>query len=300
MGELAALATSFCWSFTSVQFTLAGRRVGSQIVNRVRLVLAVLFLTILHLLMQGQLWPLQAESFRCGWLALSGVVGLVLGDSALFQAFLIIGPRRSMLMMTLAPVLSTIMAWLWLGETLRWQEVAAILITVAGIAWVVSERKNKNGNGAVTADGGKPYLLGILLGLGAALGQSLGLVIAIPALADDFSTLSATLMRMLAAMLAIWLITFLRGEAKKTVEAVRDRRALGFLIGGAFTGPTLGVWMSLTAVQLAPVGIASTLMALPPILLIPLSRGVFKEEISRRALVGTVIALTGAALIFLI
>ena len=300
MGELAALATSLFWAITSVQFTLAGQRVGSQTVNRVRLVFAVLFLAVLHLLTKGQLWPLGVESFRWAWLALSGVVGLVLGDSALFQAFLIIGPRRSMLMMTLAPVISTVLAWLWLGETLPWQEIGAIAVTVTGIAWVVSERKRRNGNGVTMAEGNKPYWLGVLLGLGGALGQSLGLVLAKQALVDDFDALSATLMRMVAAASAIWLLTLLRGKARATVSAVSDKRALGYMIGGAITGPTLGVWMSMTAVQLAPVGIASTLMALPPVLLIPLSKWFFNEEISPRAIAGTVVALTGAAAIFLI
>ena len=81
MGELAALGTSVLWTFTSIQFTLAGRRVGSQAVNRIRLVLAALFLSLAHLLLYGELWPLHAEPWRWGWLGLSGIVsGLVLGN----------------------------------------------------------------------------------------------------------------------------------------------------------------------------------------------------------------------------
>lgn len=108
MGEIAALATSFCCSFTSIQFALAGQRIGSVVVNRIRLILATLYLSPAHLLLYREVWPLQAEAFRWGWLGLSGVVGLVLGDACLFQAFVLISPRRSMLMMTLVPVISRI------------------------------------------------------------------------------------------------------------------------------------------------------------------------------------------------
>jgi drug/metabolite transporter (DMT)-like permease len=158
LGEIAALATSFCWSFTSIQFTLAGQRIGSVVVNRARLVLAVLYLSLAHLLLQGELWPIHAEPFRWGWLGLSGTIGLVLGDSCLFQAFLLIGTRRAMLLMTLVPVISTLVAWGWLGETLHPVEMGAVLLTVSGIAWVVSERQQGQGaicSGRAAGPGGR-------------------------------------------------------------------------------------------------------------------------------------------------
>ena len=196
MGEIAALVTSVCWSLNSIQFTLAGRRVGSEVVNRVRLLLAVLYLTLAHLVVRGELWPIHAEPSRWAWLGLSGVIGLVIGDGCLFQAFLYIGPRRSMLLMTLVPVISALVAWVWLGETLRPTEMGAILLAVGGIAWVVAER----GRAPDTPSGqGRHYALGVLLGLGGALGQALGLVTAKQGLAGDFPSLSATVIRMVIA-----------------------------------------------------------------------------------------------------
>jgi drug/metabolite transporter (DMT)-like permease len=296
MGELAALVTSICWSFTSIQFTLAGQRIGSQAVNRVRLILATLFLSLTHLLLYGELWPIHAEPFRWGWLGLSGIVGLVLGDACLFHAFLLIGPRRALLMYSLVPVFSTLVAWGWLGETLAPAEIGAVLLTVGGIAWVVSERKP--GNNAAGAPSEK-YLLGLTLSVGAALGQSLGLVISKQGLIGDFPPLSATLIRMLVASATIWLFALVRKQVSATGQALMDKRALAFTAGGALTGPTLGIWLSMVAIQATPVGIASTLMALPPILLIPLERWIFHEQVSSRAVVGTVVALVGAAAIFM-
>jgi drug/metabolite transporter (DMT)-like permease len=133
IGEIAALGTALFWSLTSIQFTQASRRIGSLKTNRIRLVLAVLYLLLSHLLLHGELWPTRAEPFRWGWLGVSGVAGLVLGDASLFQSFITIGPRRGMLMMTLAPVVSTLVAWGWLGETLHPVEIGAILLTVGGV-----------------------------------------------------------------------------------------------------------------------------------------------------------------------
>ena len=298
MGEIAALATSLCWALTSIQFTLAGRRIGSQVVNRVRLVLALICLSLAHLLLYGELWPLHAESFRWCWLGLSGTIGLVLGDACLFQAFVFIGPRRSMLLMTLVPVITTLLAWGWLGETLNPLEMGAVLVTVAGVAWVVSESQRGQAQGT-PATSQRRYALGVLLGLGGALGQALGLVTAKQGLVGDFPSLSATLIRTIVATGVIWLLTLIQGQVGSTGRALGDRKAWPLLIGGSLVGPVLGVWLSMTAVQQAQVGIASTLMALSPIMLIPLERWVFHERPSSRSVFGTLLALSGATVIFL-
>jgi drug/metabolite transporter (DMT)-like permease len=298
MGEIAAVVTSVCWSLNSIQFTLAGRRVGSEVVNRVRLVLAVLYLSLAHLLLYGELWPVHAGPFRWGWLGLSGVIGLVIGDACLFQAFLFIGPRRAMLLMTLVPVISTLLAWGWLGETLRPAEVGAVLLTVGGIAWVVAERR-RDPAGRIPAQRERHYMLGVLLGLGGAMGQALGLVTAKQGLNGDFPSLSATVIRMVVGSGVIWLLTLFRGQVGATWRALGDRRARLFIVGGSLIGPFIGVWLSMVAVQHAQVGIASTLMALSPIIMIPLDHWIFHESVSLRSVAGTVVALVGAAIIFL-
>jgi drug/metabolite transporter (DMT)-like permease len=297
VGEIAALGTSVCWTFTSIFFTIAGRRVGSLMVNRARLVLAFIFLVVTHLLVQGELLPLQAEPYRWFWLGLSGVIGLTLGDLFLFQAFVWIGPRRATLLMSLAPIIGAITAWALLGERLRLVEIAGVGLTVGGIAWVILEKRNGN---ELQTDG-RHYGWGIVLGIGAALGQALGLVASKKGLAGDFAPLSANLMRMSVAMSAMWAYTLLRGEARQTVSALAaDRQASLATLGGSLVGPFIGVWLSLIAVQLTPVGIASTLMALPPVFVLPLSHWVFREQVSLQAVLGTCVAIGGVAIIFLL
>jgi drug/metabolite transporter (DMT)-like permease len=294
LGELAALGTSVCWTFTSIFFTLSGRRVGSVIVNQARLLLAVVFLSITHLLVLGTWFPNQAEAYRWFWLGLSGVIGLALGDGFLFQAFVLIGPRRSMLLMSLVPIMSTLIAWIFLAEALSAVEMVAIGLTVGGVAWVVSEQ----GTNGVRVDR-RLYWLGVLAGLAGALGQALGLVISKKGMVGGYSPLSATLMRMMVAAIVIWGYALLRGGAGRSLRALTDRQAGPTILGGAIAGPFLGVWLSLIAIQLTQVGIAATLMALSPIFLLPASHWIFKEETSLQSVVGTVVAVIGVALIFL-
>jgi drug/metabolite transporter (DMT)-like permease len=296
VGELAALATSILWSVTSIQFTLAGRRIGSEVVNRIRLVLAVALLCLAHLVLYGSLLPLRAGLDRWGWLGLSGLAGLVVGDGCLFQAFLLIGPRRSMLLMTLSPVISALLAWGWFGETPLPFQIVAILVTMGGVAWVVSEG---DANQTSSATDRRGMVVGALFGVGGAAGQALGLILSKQGMVGAFPSLSATLMRMVASTVAIWLLALIRGQVGTARKSLQDRRAWLHLVGGVVTGPVLGVWLSMVAVQYAHIGIASTLMSLSPIVLLPLSRWVFSEKITSRAIVGTFVALLGASTLLL-
>lgn len=263
-------------------------------VNLSRLLFAVLLMSTAHFLLFGQWLPLGAEPFRWGWLGLSSVLGLVVGDSALFQAFVLLGPRLSTLIMALVPIFTTFMGWLFFGETVTAVELAGIVLSVSGVAWVVSERRS----GPVRV-ANKQYRLGILFGLLAALGQASGLITAKFGLIDNFPAASANVIRMLVAMLVLWSVAVWRGKAGFTVRQWRQARVLLAILAGTFLGPIAGVWLSLVAIQQARVGIASTLMALSPIILLPLSYLIYKERITLRSTIGTVVALTGVALIFL-
>jgi drug/metabolite transporter (DMT)-like permease len=295
LGEIAALATAVCWAATSLFFTIAGKQVGSQVVNRVRLPLAALFLAITHLLWQGQVLPIHAEPSRWGWLGLSAVLGLVLGDAMLFQAFVLIGTRLSMLLMTLVPVVGMLLAWVFLGETLSPLEIAAIIVTVSSVGWVVSERGNSN-----PVEGNPPnYVVGVLCGIGGASGQALGLILSKRGMAGDFPALSASLMRLTTASAVIWLWSLIQGQLRPTIKGLHIRRARWAILVGTVAGPFIGMTLSLAAVQLTHVGIASTLMALAPVFLLPLAHWIFKEHITQRAIVGTVVAMVGVAMIFM-
>ena len=313
LGEIAALTTAVCWAVTSLFFTIAGKRVGSQLVNRVRLPLAAFFLAITHLLWQGQVLPIHAEPFRWGWLGLSAISGLVLGDAMLFQAFLLIGTRLAMLLMTLVPVIGALLAWVFLGETLSPLETSAIIVTVGSVAWVVSEQRNSNSvdgtcpvvqalgplaQGQRVQGNPRNYVVGVLCGIGGAFGQALGLILSKRGMVGDFPALSASLMRLSAASVIIWLWALMQGQFRPTIEGLRIRSARWAILGGTLVGPFVGITLSLAAVQLTQVATASPLMALAPVILLPLEHWMFKERITQRAVVGTVAAMVGVAMIF--
>ena len=297
LGELAALGTATLWAISSIAFTVGGRRVGSVIVNRTRLVAAVLFIGAMHWLMLGRPFPWDAAPQRVLWLAASGLIGLVAGDSMLFQAYVLIGARLGVLLLSLAPIFGTLLAWIFLGERLTLPELGAMALALSGVIWVVLER----GRSDASAAGDRTYGRGILFGVGAALCQSAGMVVAKPGLADGFPALSATMIRMTTGMVVMWLIAAALGAAGHTIRRVRaDRQAAWAIWVGAFVGPFLGVWLSLIAVQSARVGIASTLIAMTPVLSLPLVPLYFKERVSQRAILGTLVAMAGVALMILL
>ena len=297
LGEIAALITSLCFSITSTFFTLAGQKVGSVIVNRTRLGIAVVFIIGAHFLLRVPL-PYEIETDRLFWLGLSGILGLVLGDASLFQAFILIGPRISMLLMGLTPVIATILAWLFLGEQLSELQILGIGLTLGGVLWVIIEHNQKiNSNGIEK----QSFLPGILFGLGGAAGQALGLITAKKGLGGDFPALSGTLIRMLTAAIVLWSFTMLRGQAWKTIKKLNNnRQSLGYITAGSFTGPFLGVTFSLIAIQNTSVGVASTLMALTPIFLLPISHLVFNERFGWGAIAGTIVSVAGVSILFLV
>jgi drug/metabolite transporter (DMT)-like permease len=258
------------------------------------LLFALPFLAIAHYFLQGRFFPGGVEPFRWGWLAISAVLGLVLGDAFLFRAFVLVGPRLGMLLLSTAPIYSTLFGWLLFRERITPLELGGIALAVWGVAWVVTERQAEQA--AVETN---DYRRGIGFGLAAALGQVANLVTARYGLVGNFPTLSATIIRILVAAGVVWAFVLLRGQGRHTLEQWHDRRAVLMMLGGSIVGPFLGIWLSLIAIQNAPLGIASTLMALPPVLLIPLEYLLYRRRVSARGIVGTLVAMAGVALILL-
>lgn len=298
LGEAAALATSVLWAFTALFFTLASLRIGSYTVNRIRLLLAVLFLSLLHLGLQGELFPSAATPAQWFWLGLSGLVGLTLGDTLLFQSLVDLGTQRAMLVMASWPIQAALLAFLLLGETLSLREGGGVILTIVSIGWVVSGKAAAQPSGTDGQTGSNPSR-GIWLALGGALCQAVGVLMAKEALTEGFPPLSGTWIRMFCAAVGLWGVALVRRDALDAFRRLADQKGAFFTLCGAVTGPTLGVWMSLVAVAYAKVGVAAALMSLSPLLLLPLGRLFFNERITLRAVLGTLGALAGVWLLLM-
>ena len=294
IGELAALATSFFFAMTALIFTSTGRMVGSQVTNRIRLTFALIYLMILNIILFREPLPLSAQSSRWIWLSLSGIIGLSLGDAFLFQSFVSVGTRLGTLLLSLAPIFGSILAWIFFGETLTTLQITGIVLALGGIAWVVSSHEEPPN----TPHGHTRR--GVIFGVLAGLGQAVGLVLSKQGMFGEFSPFQANAIRMLAAVIFIWAWSALEGKITSTFTTLREHpKVLSLLALGALVGPVLGVSSSLLAVQHAEIGVASTLMALPPVIILPISYFVFKEKIGWQAIVGTLLAITGVAILFI-
>jgi drug/metabolite transporter (DMT)-like permease len=291
-GELAALATALCWTVTALAFASAGRLVGSLAVNIIRLALGLVFLTACCAIFRGLPLPTDASPREWVFLALSGVVGFLVGDLCLFRALVVLGVRLSMLLMALVPPLTALIGFFALGEELSAVDAAAMALTVGGVGWVVMERR-ADGDGRMQ----RPPLNGLLLGLGGALGQAGGLVLSKIG-TRDYDPFAATQIRVIAGVAGFAILCTAVGWWPRVKEALAHAAAMRRITLGAFFGPFLGVSLSLVAVKHTAAGVAATIMAIVPVLVIPPSVLVFKERVTLRAVAGAVVAVAGVGLLF--
>lgn len=290
LGELSALLTAILWSGTSLAFSSAAEKIGSVQLNINRMIFASFFL-IVTILIMGYRFDLSNSQFTN--LIISGVIGLVIGDSFLFKSYQMIGARISMLLMALSPAMSAILAFIFLNETISLLGIIGIMITISGIALVVLER-NVNSKYKITT-------LGIFYGLLGALGQAGGLIFAKFAFNEGHITgFVATFIRVVSSVIIFLPILLIIKKYKNPYKLFyKDKSAFGVTLIGTILGPFLGITFSLIAIENTKVGIAATLMSTMPIIMLPMVKYIQKENLSWRAILGAIIAVAGIGLIFL-
>ncbi len=293
IGEIAAILTAVCWSINSILFSDAGKKIGSQSVNHLRLWGALFFLTLLQLIVYQKLIPdLSVTGYV--YLAISGVIGFFIGDALLFESYVLIGPRMAMLMMTAVPIFSVLLGWLFLKETLNISQLSAIGVTTVAIGFVIKDNNNNNRKNS------KHLLKGILFGLGGALGQAIGLLFSKRGMLEGTNPISANLVRAFAATIAMSLFLLIKQKFFKDFSKLKEKGIKLRIISGSIFGPVIGVILSLVAILHIHMGIASTLMSLSPVILIPISRILYKEQFTFKTILWTIIAIVGASWLFFV
>ena len=300
IGETAAILTSCLWTFNSLLFTTAGKKIGALSVNAYRTAIAVILLIFTHVLFFGTALP-PATNEQWFWMGLSGIVGLGIGDIGLFAAFVIIGPRFSLLMMSLSPIFASLVAYLMLGEVISPLAVVGVAITLTGVTLVILERGNNSTEDSASKNHRR---WGVFLALVGAIGQGVGLVFSKKGIYLDPNTvlnpISATLIRMTVGALFVWACAIAAGKFSRLRQALKDQNAIKNTAAGAFLGPYMGVTLSMVAVTYTEAGIAQTLMSLMPILIIPIVWILYKQKTSWRSILGAATAVVGVAILFLI
>lgn len=308
-GELASIATVMCWTIGSQCFEAAGKRIGSMVVNLIRLLIALILFCLTLFITNGNIFPTNFPLEAWLWLSLSGIIGFSLGDMFLFKAFVEIGPRISMLILSLSAPFTAIIGWLYLEEQYLYYQWIGMLVTLIGVAWVILERDNKSlnkndyGSGAIKVKIRKSRKItskGIILGFGGMFGQAIGYIFSKIGMASSDQMLepfASTQIRVIAGIFGFVVIFTFKGYWKRVIPALKHKSAMGFVFGGAFLGPFLGVSLSLMALHYTTAGVASTIMALTPVFIIPFSVYIHNEHVSLRGILGALLAFAGVALL---
>ncbi len=309
LGEIISLLVAVLWTATALFADQASHRIGAMSTNFYRMVFSAILLACLLWIVIGHPYPAFADGKTWLWMGLSALVGYVFGDYCLFNSYIVIGARFGQLFMTLAPPFAAIAGWALLGETLSWKSWLAMAVTLTGIAISILNRSGADHHLRL-----KLPLKGVLLGIGAGLGQGVGLVLSkigmqhyaaalpadAPAAFDWAMPFASTMIRSLTGMVGFFVLMALMRKLPELRAAMKNGAGMKYTGLTTLFGPFIGVSLSLMAVQYARAGIASTLMALTPVLILFPYALIYKQKITPKEILGVIISMTGVALFFLL
>lgn len=292
MGEAAALTASALWAIASLLFTSLSRNHGPIVMNVLKCIIALAMMALTLLILDGEIWPAELANRDLAILAVSGLVGLTVGDTAYFNALTRLGPRRALLIMALVPPTTSLLAWPVLGEDITLAMTAGIGLTLAGVAWVIRER--------APDDDRSMELAGLLFAFVAMFCQSAGNVLTKLGGAHT-SALGISVVRVLFGSIGLLVVVGGAGRLREIVEPLQDRATRSRLVVATFLGTYLGIWLLNTGLKYTShTGIAATLSSTSPIFILPLAWIFLGERFSVRAVGGAVLAVVGIAVLFLI
>ncbi len=295
IGEVAALLAALSFSITTVFYTLAGRKVNVIISLATSLPISWIAIVILHRVSLGEFFPLGVSLDRVFYLSTSGILAFFVSSYFILNAFQDIGPRLTSLISSFAPVLGAILAWIFLGQTLPANATIGIILVMAGIIWVVAERsagKSKNVS--------KNLRRGVIYACLGTLAQATAFIFSSQGVSDGFPPFSATLIRTSAGVIVLWIVVALQGNIRMTLTIFNDDlKTFLQIVGAAIFGAVVAGSLLLLSFQFVSVGVSTTLSHTTAIMLIPISYVLFKEKITFRAVVGTLVAIVGIGILFI-
>ena len=298
IGGFAALFSAILWAISAIIFRKLGRSIPPSELNLVKGSIAVILLIITSLVMREKL-P-QMPIFILVLLVASGAVGIGIGDTAYFKSLNHLGSRLALLLAMLAPPMTGLIAWMFLGESISLPGWVGIAITIAGIIWVISEEQTPEQNSNINLK------LGIKFAFISALAQAIGAVItryALTSVEVTVSALQVSIIRLLAGILyLIFVIYFSKTNNFTWMKQSNDQHfsrwnLLRMIALVGFLGTYSAIWLQSISIQYAPVAIAQTLLSTSPLFILPIIA--FQgERISFRAVGGVILSLAGIILLF--
>ena len=283
LGEVASLAAAACWAIGLNLFRRDARDIGPRQVNFFKGAFAALLLLVCLLFIR----PGPIATGDQAYLAISGIIGIAVGDSLLFYALAHLGAHRAALFGTLGPVLTAAGAWTFLGEDLSGRQFAGLFLAAGGVAMVVYHRSAEPAT-----------RLGLLLGFLSAACQATGVLLAKRGLVDA-DPLAATTLRIVAATAALAVFALFRGVLQRDCARLVRKQTLRRLMPAAFFGTFLGLWFMTTGIKHTKSAIASALHSTTPLFTLPISLFVLRERVTVLAVTGSFLAVGGVFLLFL-
>jgi drug/metabolite transporter (DMT)-like permease len=301
LGEFIALLTAVFWTITSLSFQQATRRVGSIPVNIIRLMIAMVIYAVISAFTRGMFLPFDAGAHQWIWMSVSGLVGFVFGDYFLLKSYEFISARITMLIMSLSAPMASFISWLVLGETMNALSLFAMFITIFGITLVITEKKIPTEEDLGKKSRKLQFSFspkGLIFAFLGTIGQASGLVLSKYGM-RDYNVFAATQIRIIAGAFGFVILVTTINRWSKVKLAATDTKSMKFIMIGSIFGPFLGVYASLLAIKFTTIGIASTIMAIIPVLIIPPAILLYKEKVTLKEVIGALIALSGVVLFFI-
>jgi drug/metabolite transporter (DMT)-like permease len=293
IGQIFALLTALCWAQNSLVYSYLGKKVGSDAVTHIRLWLALPIMFLVNYLFTGSLFPCDISSGTFLLIFVSGLFGFFVADLFLFRAFVEIGAREALVVMTTGPIFSLVFSRIFLKEYLSLLNLLGILIVLAGVIFVIID--DNRGDRELH----RHKKRGAVYALSGAITQAIGLIFAKMAMMDGIHPVSTNLIRIIAGFTGLFIYSLFRKKVVEDFKTFNNGKYLLLLLFAVLAGPVLGIILSLYALNWAPVGIVTTLMQVSPVMLLPVDIFILKKRVSPVAVLGTCIAVAGTVLLFI-
>ncbi|MTI42292.1 EamA-like transporter family protein [Roseibium hamelinense] len=291
----AALGASTCWAFGSIVATEPSRRLGTFAVTRLQLIVAAPVLVTL--VSAGTGWA--SVNFDA-WpsILLSALVGVLLGNLALMACLKRGGPRRMQLLLSLSPLTTMFLSWIYLAETISLFQLIACLLTLSGIAIAVGMRGAKGS--AASIDGVSGSIASVIFfGTVAAFCQGFGLIVLKPVMEAGTEPLVASYLRTGLAAIVIFFAGLLPLETLRPSTSLTPRLLFQAVVPGLL-GYVVAVSLLLYGISIYHSGVVAVLGATAPVIMLPLLWLLGTRDLPPPAWVGAALTVTGTGVLLLL
>jgi drug/metabolite transporter (DMT)-like permease len=291
--EWFALASAFLWAIGSILSVLPARHLGSFSYSRWRMGCTSVMLIAMALFSGG--WNTVAYE-QIPPMALSGLIGIFIGDTALFACFNRMGPRQAGLLFSCHAVFSAILGYFLFSETMTSLELLGAALVFCGVVTAIFFRGKNAANTHQLETVHGSIWIGVTLGLIAALCQALGGIIAKPVMQTDIDPVSASAIRMITAFIAHSILLILGVKVSQPASKITLKVFLITAVNG-FLAMALGMTLILYALRTGNVGMVALLSSTTPIMLLPIMWIYTKQRPNRYAWLGAAIAVVGSGIL---